>query len=217
MKCGARVALGVAGGYLLGRTKKMKLALMLGSMVAGRRAGGPGALVGQASKLLGESPEIERLSDELRGRLVEAAKGAVLAVAARQVESLADRLTERLSPVTDAAEAPRSTLQKTVQPDRRDSEEPAPQPDERAAGSDEYEAEPGAAASAGSEEEEEQAPPPRRPRGGTTTARAPAGAATATLKRTSATTGSAGRAAAKATPRRKGGRTARSRGSGSDD
>jgi hypothetical protein len=31
-----RVALGVAGGYLLGRTKKMKLALMLGGMIASR-------------------------------------------------------------------------------------------------------------------------------------------------------------------------------------
>jgi hypothetical protein len=213
VKCGVRVALGVAGGYLLGRTKKMKLALMLGSMVAGRRAGGPGALVGQASKLLGESPEMARLSDELRGRLVEAAKGAALAVAARQVESLADRLTERLSPVTDAAEVPRSTLQETVQSDEDRQHEPA-------ARSDEYDAEPdgsGSARSTGGEEEEEQAPPPRRSRAGTTTARAPARAATATLKRTSATTGSAGRAAAKATAGRKGGRTARSRGSGSDD
>ena len=39
MKCGARVAIGVAGGYFLGRTKKMKLALMLAGMAAGRRAG----------------------------------------------------------------------------------------------------------------------------------------------------------------------------------
>ena len=38
MKCGLRVALGVAGGYFLGRTKKMKLALMLGGMAAGRQS-----------------------------------------------------------------------------------------------------------------------------------------------------------------------------------
>jgi hypothetical protein len=40
VKCGVRVALGVAGGYFLGRTKKMKLAMMLGGMAAGRQAGG---------------------------------------------------------------------------------------------------------------------------------------------------------------------------------
>ena len=44
MKCGARVALGVAGGYFLGRTKQMKLALALAGMAAGKRAGGPGQL-----------------------------------------------------------------------------------------------------------------------------------------------------------------------------
>ncbi len=65
MKCGARVALGVAGGYLLGRTKKMKLALMLGGMAAGRRAGGPGELLGQGTKLLAASPELSRLVSEV--------------------------------------------------------------------------------------------------------------------------------------------------------
>ena len=47
MEYAARVALGVAGGYFLGRTKKMKLALMLASTAAGRKAGGPAALLGQ--------------------------------------------------------------------------------------------------------------------------------------------------------------------------
>ena len=42
MNCAARIALGVAGGYLLGRTKKAKLALTFAGMAAGRKAGGPG-------------------------------------------------------------------------------------------------------------------------------------------------------------------------------
>ena len=37
MKCRADVALGVAGGYLLGRRKKIKFALALGSVAAGLR------------------------------------------------------------------------------------------------------------------------------------------------------------------------------------
>ncbi len=96
MKCGARVALGVAGGYFLGRTKKMKLALMLAGWAAGRQAGGPGALLGQAKNLLGASPELTHLSDDLRGRLLDAGKGAALAVATRQVEMLTDRVAGRL-------------------------------------------------------------------------------------------------------------------------
>ena len=105
MKCAARVALGVAGGYFLGRTKKMKLALMLAGTAAGRQAGGPAALLGQGGsaallgqgkKLLEASPELSRLADEVRGRLLEAGKGAALAVAARQVESLTDRVAGRV-------------------------------------------------------------------------------------------------------------------------
>lgn len=97
MKCGARIALGIAGGYFLGRTKKMKLALMLGGMAAGRRAGGPGQLLQEGTKLLGQSPELGRLTDEIRGRLLEAGKGAAVAVATRQVEALTDRLVKQLA------------------------------------------------------------------------------------------------------------------------
>ena len=96
MKCGVRVALGVAGGYLLGRTKKMKLAMMLGGMAAGRQAGGPGQLLAQGAKLLGQSPELGRLNEEIRGRLLDAAKVAAVAVATRQVEALTERVVSRV-------------------------------------------------------------------------------------------------------------------------
>src|ERR1700750_704886 len=96
MKCAARVALGVAGGYFLGRTKKMKLALMLAGTAAGREAGGSAALLGQGKKIVDASPELSRLVDEVRGRLLNAGKGAALAVAARQVESLTDRVAGRV-------------------------------------------------------------------------------------------------------------------------
>jgi hypothetical protein len=102
VKCGARVALGVAGGYFLGRTKKMKLALALAGMAAGKRAGGPGQLLAQGTKLLGQSPEITRLTDELRGRLLDAGKGAAVAIATRQVEALTERVVHRVGDLTDA-------------------------------------------------------------------------------------------------------------------
>ncbi|MBV9594664.1 MAG: hypothetical protein JO147_12825 [Actinobacteria bacterium] len=97
------MALGIAGGYLLGRTKKMKLALMVGGLAAGRVAGGPGQLVAQATKLLGQSPEFSRLTEEVRGRLLEAGKAAAVTVATRQVEALTERLVGRVGSATDAA------------------------------------------------------------------------------------------------------------------
>lgn len=101
MKCGARMAMGVAGGYFLGRTKKMKLALMLGGWAAGKQLGGPGQILGQARGLLEESPELSALSDQVRGRLLEAGKGAAMAVATRQVEALTDRVGRRVEDLGD--------------------------------------------------------------------------------------------------------------------
>ena len=112
MKCGARVALGVVGGYFLGRTKKMKLALMLGSMAAGRSAGGPGELLSQGSKLLQSNPEIAALTDQVRSRLLDAGKNAVLSVATRQVASLTDRVGKRVETLGNAGGAARSAAGK---------------------------------------------------------------------------------------------------------
>lgn len=104
MKRGPQMALAVAGGYVLGRSKKMKLALMLGGLAAGRRIGGsPADLVAEGSKLLGSSPELGRLADQLRKGLVEAGKSAATAAAARQVDALSDRLRAQSDALTGAA------------------------------------------------------------------------------------------------------------------
>jgi len=123
MKCGARVALGVAGGYFLGRTKKMKLALMLGTVAAGQRVGGPGELLGQATKLLSASPELTRLTDEVKGRLFDAGKGAALAVAARQVEALTDRVGKRVESIGDTSKGMSKRSKKAQSERESDSEE----------------------------------------------------------------------------------------------
>jgi hypothetical protein len=84
----------------------MKLAMMLAGMAAGRRAGGPGELLKGGTKLLNASPELSRLTDVVRGRLLEAGKDAALAVATRQVESLTDRVGKRVESLGDLG-APR--------------------------------------------------------------------------------------------------------------
>jgi hypothetical protein len=207
VKCGARVALGVAGGYLLGRTKKMKLALMLGGMAAGRRAGGPRELLSQGSKLLDASPELSRIVGDVRGRLLEAGKDAAMAVAVRQVEALTDRVGKRVE-----------SLGRVGEPRREAEEEPEAEPnpeDEYAQDGDgqgENAQEPGSATEQDEEPAEEQAPPPRRRRAPAKATAARTGksaSASATVRRTASGAGkSAGRNPARAA------RTRRSNGDG---
>jgi hypothetical protein len=212
------VALGVAGGYFLGRTKKMKLALMLGGMAAGRSAGGPGELLSAGTKILGSSPELARLTDVVRGRLLEAGKGAAVALATRQIESLTDRVGKRVESLGDIG----------AQPRRKAEEEPEDEyaGDERA---EDEGAEPADAAeeagSAAPQDEEEPAEeraeaPRRRPRAPADKARAArtgkTASATATLKRTAPGAAGVGRTAGKASGGRKPGRTARTQRSDGD-
>ena len=79
----AKIATGVAGGYLLGRTKKLKLALTVAGLLAGKKlAPDPKALT---SKIANGNPEIGQ-------RLTGAAKELALATAASRVEAVTQRL-----------------------------------------------------------------------------------------------------------------------------
>jgi hypothetical protein len=92
----------------------MKFAMALAGMAAGRRAGGPGQLLAQGTKLLGQSPEITRLTDELRGRLLDAGKGAAVAIATRQVEALTERVVNRVGDLTDRQQDRRESAGSSV-------------------------------------------------------------------------------------------------------
>jgi len=93
MSATTKIAVGVAGGYLLGRTKKMRLAITLGSMLAGQRiATNPQALLAQGNKLVESNPELQKLQDEVRGRLMDAFKAAALTTATSRLESITESL-----------------------------------------------------------------------------------------------------------------------------
>jgi hypothetical protein len=228
VKCGARVALGIAGGYLLGRTKKMKLALMVGGLAAGKRAGGPGQLLAQGTKLIGQSPELTRISDEIRGRLLDAGKAAAMAVATRQVEALTERMVTRVGTLTDVGGKTVGDVGDTVGDVGRsvadvgtrvsgrrpqDDDEYDDQLDDEYDDDVEFDDEAGDVPAAEAEEPveedeaapapEEEAPPPRR-----RTSRSAAG--TQRAAGTAATAAAVGSAAGRATGRRAG-RPARAR------
>jgi hypothetical protein len=96
MNNGVVVGVAVGVGYLLGRTRKLKLVMTLAAARASGRLGKrPAGLVKQGTKVLGSSPELKTLTDTVRGRLLEAGKAAAVRAASSQIDALSDRLQER--------------------------------------------------------------------------------------------------------------------------
>jgi hypothetical protein len=89
-----QVTAAVGLGYLLGRTKKMRLAMMIAAAGAASRLGdkSPDLLrrVG-----LADIPEVGDLTESLRGGVLEAARTAAMAVATNTVKSLNSKLTDQ--------------------------------------------------------------------------------------------------------------------------
>lgn len=95
MKAGARVAVAVGAGYLLGRTKKMRLALMIAAAGATGRAGtSPQALLRNGLKELGASAELGKVTDIARDQLLGAAKAAAVTAASSRIEALNARIQD---------------------------------------------------------------------------------------------------------------------------
>ena len=93
MSTASKIAVGVASGYLLGRTKKLKLAITVGSMLAGQRIStSPQGLLKQGQELLDKNPELQKLQEQITGRLFDAAKSAALTTATSRLELLSSSL-----------------------------------------------------------------------------------------------------------------------------
>src|SRR3954469_1142427 len=102
MNSAAKLGAGVAGGYLLGRTKKLKLAIGLGAWLMGKRLQmSPGQLAMQGLGQLRQSPEFGEITDRLRNEVGGAGRKALSAAASSRMESLADRLRDRNEGVAD--------------------------------------------------------------------------------------------------------------------
>lgn len=98
MKPGPQVVVAVGIGYLLGRTRKMRLALMIAAAGATGKVGvGPRQLLQQGYKRLAASPELNKITESLRGELLSAAKAAAMSAATSRVESLNSRLQDQVN------------------------------------------------------------------------------------------------------------------------
>ncbi|NUO40622.1 MAG: DNA primase, partial [Streptomyces sp.] len=89
-----RVGLGLAvgAGYVLGRTKKLKMAVAVGTLVAGKRMQlSPRALADLVSGQLRNNPQFKEIGDQLRQDLRGVGKAASGAMVERQIDALAGR------------------------------------------------------------------------------------------------------------------------------
>ncbi|MGW6909488.1 DNA primase [Streptomyces sp. NPDC054940] len=99
-----RVGLGLAigAGYVLGRTRKLKLALAVGSVVAGKRMHlSPRGVADLVSEQLLKNPQFKEIGDQLREDLRGVGEAASGALVERQLDALSDRLHGRTAEVRE--------------------------------------------------------------------------------------------------------------------
>ncbi|SED41427.1 hypothetical protein SAMN05428945_4823 [Streptomyces sp. 2224.1] len=92
MMSNAKIGVALVGGYLLGRTKKAKMAIGLGMFLAGRKLNLDPRQLGA---LVANSPVLGPLNDQVRKELVDATKSAAGAALNQRMNGLADSLHER--------------------------------------------------------------------------------------------------------------------------
>ncbi|WP_406864494.1 hypothetical protein ABZO31_30220 [Streptomyces sp. HUAS MG47] len=95
----AVIGTALVGGYVLGRTKKGKLALGLAMAMAGSRIKPV-----QLGKSLANSPFLSNVNDQVRGELMTAGKSAATTVLNAKAEHLADALHDRTDGLREGRE-----------------------------------------------------------------------------------------------------------------
>jgi hypothetical protein len=93
MRPETRLALAGAGGYLLGRTRKMRWALALGALLVARRSGSDRA--GPLHRLVESSPETSKLAGDVRAFVGAASKAAAKKTLDKRVDDLSEMLHQR--------------------------------------------------------------------------------------------------------------------------
>ncbi|MEU8176923.1 hypothetical protein AB0C14_28955 [Microbispora hainanensis] len=180
MKDGLKVALAVIAGYYLGRHHKLRLAMVLALAILAARLkgeGAAGALLEQVPKILGgAAPDLGKITERVRGDLMDIGKAAAMRATSRQIDNLSDRLHERAEALRQpkgrgraaAMEEEEEEEEETGRPEearrraprrRPPQRKPEPEPEEAYEEEEEYEEEP-------YEEEAEESEPEerRRPR-----------------------------------------------------
>ncbi|MFF2650744.1 hypothetical protein [Streptomyces sp. NPDC058045] len=90
------LAAALAAGYVLGRTRKGRLAIAVASVVAGHQLPlSPRELAALGARKLAENPQFAPLVEQARTEVLEAGRTALSGTANRRLESFADALQQR--------------------------------------------------------------------------------------------------------------------------
>jgi hypothetical protein len=118
------LGLAVGAGYLLGRTKKLKMAVAVGTMVAGKKMNlTPKGIAELVSAQLQNNPQFKEIGDQLRTDLRGVGKAASGALVERQIDALADRLHGRTAQVRDQLSGAASAAPGRNSDDSEDSDD----------------------------------------------------------------------------------------------
>jgi hypothetical protein len=93
MSATSRVAGAVAAGYALGRFKKLRLAVLVGSTMASPKF--RSAAAGMIQDRVPGSPVVGTLTKEVGGKLINVGKTAATSIVASRVDSLSQSLADR--------------------------------------------------------------------------------------------------------------------------
>jgi hypothetical protein len=137
-----RVGLGLAvgAGYLLGRTKKLKMAMAVGGMVAGKKMNlSPRMVADVVQQQLRNNPQFKEIGDQLRQDLRGVGKAASGAMVERQIDAIADRLHGRTAQVRDQLSG---VVPGKPEADAEDAEDEEPEAEDSGPEEDDEEPEP---------------------------------------------------------------------------
>ncbi|MEZ7004365.1 DNA primase [Streptomyces sp. AD55] len=96
------LGLAVGAGYLLGRSRKLKLAIAVGTLAAGKKLNlTPRGVAELVAAQLRENPQFKEIGDQLRTDLRGVGSAASGALVERQIDALADRLHGRTAQLRD--------------------------------------------------------------------------------------------------------------------
>jgi hypothetical protein len=130
----SNVALAIGAGYLLGRKRRLRLAMTLAAVAATGRLGGlaaqaakrGGTFVGSSGVAEKLSPEVGKAVSTMRSDLADAGKAAAQAAIASRIETLSDSLHERAQGIRNP-----QVPEEPEEPEEREGSEEPEEPEVR--------------------------------------------------------------------------------------
>ena len=131
MSATSRVAGAVAAGYVLGRFKKLRFAVLVGSTMASPKF--RSAAAGMIQDRLPGGTVVGTMTKEVGGKLINVGKTAATSIVASRIDSLSQSLADRSQDLRKGAPDGQAGKSRADEPaDDRGSEEPEDEYDEHA-------------------------------------------------------------------------------------